>query len=154
MMKKLLLLLFGLVVLASGCSNKVEKDIFAFQDTKIGDNNAVVALINRLKGAEAFEGVELATTEKPYGMRLSYHLLESQADTNELMIYNATFLFSLIDNAEWLTFNIGGQEQRMTREKLQAVYPEKLANLDNELATETMIAELLAKKEASASVFE
>ncbi|WP_430735722.1 DUF4825 domain-containing protein [Metabacillus halosaccharovorans] len=55
------------------------------------------------------EGFELKTKEEPYGINIIYNL-EIEQDYEETVIYNGTFLLSLIQNADWINFNFGELE--------------------------------------------
>lgn len=99
-----------------GCSTGDKKeDIFQFKDSFAGDNSAVGNIAHHLRGSEHLEGFELKTKEKPYGIILNYDLLESEQYYKETAIYNASFLFSLVQNAEWITFNFDNREYKITK---------------------------------------
>src|SRR3954453_2013029 len=103
-------LFFSLLVLflLSGCNSNdrnINNDIFQFKDTFVGDNSAVGNIANQLPGAEQLNGFELKTKEEPYGIILNYDWIESEQEYNETVTYNATFLFTLVQNVDWITFN-------------------------------------------------
>ena len=112
--KKMLMVLsffiFVLLVL-NGCNpTKVneDKDIFQFKDSYVGDAGAVGNITRRLPNpnGEQFNGLELKTTEEPYGIIMNYINVEKSKDieTNyrELALYNATFILALVKNADWV----------------------------------------------------
>lgn len=130
---KFLSLSLLVILIASGCNTNTEKeDIFKFKDSFVGDNSAVGNIVNQLQGAEHFKGVELETKEKPYGIILNYDWSESEQNYKKTAIFNATFLFTLVQNAEWITFNFDNQEYKITKENLQNWYEEDFSELKNE----------------------
>lgn len=128
-------LLFSLMVLLflSGCNaNNESQDIFQYKDSFVGDNSAVGNIVNQLQSGEHLVGFELKTKEKPYGIILNYDWPESENTHKETAIYNATFLFALVQNVDWITFNFDNQEYTITKEKLQESYGVELSEFKNE----------------------
>ncbi|WP_332699415.1 DUF4825 domain-containing protein [Halalkalibacter lacteus] len=128
----LLLLLF-----LNGCipSNNVSEDIFQFKDSYVGDNNTVGSIVRQLPNGEHSEGFELKTKEEPFGMVLKYGDIEATMIDDaikETVIYNATFIFALVKNADWITFDFGEQKHTLTKEELQDWYGKELASYTNE----------------------
>ncbi|MFJ8262077.1 DUF4825 domain-containing protein [Rummeliibacillus sp. NPDC094406] len=121
------------ILIVSGCNIKNgEEDIFKFKDSYVGDNSAVGNIVSKLQGAEHFKGFELKTKEKPYGIILNYDWSDSEKNYKKTAIYNATFLFALVQNADWITFNFDNQEYKITKENLQNWYGEDFGELKNE----------------------
>ena len=121
------------ILIVSGCNTENgEEDIFKFKDSYVGDNSAIGNIVNQLQGAEHFKGFELKTKEKPYGIILNYDWLESEQNYKKTAIYNATFLFALVQNVDWITFNFGNQEYKMTKENLQTWYGEDFRGVESE----------------------
>ena len=132
-MLKFLSLSLLVILIVSGCNTNNEKeDIFKFKDSYVGDNSAVGNILNQLPGAEHFKGFELETKEKPYGIILNYDGSESEQSYKKTAIFNATFLFTLVQNAEWVTFNFDNQAYKITKENLQNWYGEDFSVLKNE----------------------
>lgn len=132
-----------LVVILSGCNTKNEEDgVFKYKDSYVGDNSAVGNILNRLQG-EDLKGFELKTKEEPYGIIANYDWSESELNYKKTAIYNATFLFVLIKNADWITFNFDNQEYKITKENLQNWYGENLGDLENENETEKLAQKYL-----------
>lgn len=72
----------------------------------IGNNSRVVALIDALPLPEgvARETVKLETSKMPYGVTISYRLLDDSAQiSEEQFLRNSLLLFALIDNADKVT---------------------------------------------------
>lgn len=136
--------LLVMILTISGCNaKKDEEDIFKFKGSYVGDNSAIGNIVNQLDGAEHFKDFELKTNEEPYGIILNYDWADSELDDKGTAIYNATFLFILIKNADWITFNFENQEYKITRKELQAWYDENLNELENESETEKLARKYL-----------
>ncbi|MGE7835365.1 DUF4825 domain-containing protein [Viridibacillus arvi] len=143
------LLLAALIV--SGCNSKSGSeepleikfgyvgDLFKFKDTYVGNSSAVGNIVSQLESAEQFKGFELKTDEEPYGIILNYSVEESEQDYKGIVIYNATFLFTLIQNADWITFNFANEEYAITKEKLQNWYGEDFTGMQSEDEVKTFI---------------
>lgn len=132
-MLKFLSLSLLVILILSGCNtNNEQEDIFKFKDSFVGDNIAVGNIVNQLQGAEHFKWFELETKEKPYGIILNYDWSESEQNYKKTAVFNATCLFTLVQNAEWITFNFDNQEYKITKENLQNWYGEDFSELKNE----------------------
>ena len=131
-------LLVGLIVLnACSLANTMDNELFKYRGSYIGDNSAVLNIIKQLPQNKAFKKLTLATKEEPYGMEVEYGDLnvsdkEKDQVIKETVIMNATYLFALIKNAEWVTFDFNGQKYRVTRTKLENWYGTKLKVYTNE----------------------
>ncbi|MGX2962093.1 DUF4825 domain-containing protein (plasmid) [Peribacillus sp. JNUCC 23] len=129
---------FSLLILLSlnGCnSSNVDEDIFQFKDSYVGDNSAVRSIVRQLPLGEYFNGFELKTKEEPYGMILNYTNMDAEEiekNYKETAIYNATFIFTLVKNAKWITFNFDDQEYKITKEDLESWYGKKLSEYTSE----------------------
>lgn len=139
------------LILLSGCSsnsNAVDADPFQYKDAYIGDNSAVVNTLMHLQGADHFSGFELQTKEEPYGMTVSYDWTESELNPKETAINNTSYLFALIQNADWVTFHFetvaGAEEYKITREELRAGYDMDLRAIEDEGELKGYIEELIA----------
>ncbi|MFV8830386.1 DUF4825 domain-containing protein [Alkalihalobacterium sp. APHAB7] len=136
-MRMIKFLLFSLMVmlLLSGChSNATDTngDIFQYKNSFVGDNNAVGNITNQLPAAEYLNGFELKTSEEPYGIILNYEGLISDQEYRETVIHNATFLFTLVQNVDWITFNSDLGEYTITKEQLQEWFDIELSEVQNE----------------------
>jgi hypothetical protein len=68
-------------------------------------------------------------------MILNYEGIEAEEiekKDKETAIYNATFIFALVQNAEWATFNFNNREYKVTKEELQDWYGKELSDITNE----------------------
>ena len=142
MKKRLKLLSCSLLVIsvASGCNTKTsEEDLFQYKNAYVCDNSAVINIVNNSMQSDNFKGLELKTKETPYGIILNYDGSESEKNDKKTVIYNATYLFALIQNAEWITFNFDNQEYKITREALIKWYGEDFSTLQSEKELKTLI---------------
>lgn len=154
-MKKITRYIFFLLLILlflNGCgsnsdgNNNTNEDIFQFKESVIGDNSAVINIIGQLQHNEEFQEVSLETKTEPYGMTLKYENIDAtmiEKEYKETTIHNATFLFALIDNAEWTTYNFGDQKYKITKSKLQDWYGKELNEFTNEEELETFVQEKL-----------
>ena len=72
-----------------------------------------------------------------------YTIYNVSPQKRNYLIYNATFLFALIKNADWITFNFDDQEYNITRENLQNWYGKDLSDLKNEDKTKKLAQKYL-----------
>ncbi|WP_313238375.1 DUF4825 domain-containing protein [Sporosarcina ureae] len=140
---------FILVLFLSGCSSTTEQPnegIFEYKGSFIGDNSAVVHIIEQLRYAEQFEKVSLETQTEPYGMTIQYEHMDAaieESEYKEAAVYNASFLFTLIDNADWVVFNFEDYTYKLSKSELQDWYGKELNDFTNEEELDVFIQEKL-----------
>lgn len=144
-------LCFSLLVLLllSGCNSNdrnINNDIFQFKDSFVGDNSAVGNIVNQLPGAEQLNGFELKTNEEPYGIILNYDWIESEQEYKDTVAYNVTFLFTLVQNVDWITLNSDIDKYTITKENLQEWYGKELSEVQNEDELRELIQEYLEEE--------
>ncbi|GIQ69638.1 DUF4825 domain-containing protein [Xylanibacillus composti] len=127
MKMRMLVMLLLLSVMLTGCiaENSANKDLFQYQNSYIGDNSGVGNIIQRLPRHENVKHLSLATDAEPYGMEITYEELPAnmtEEERREAVIYNATFLFALVQNAEWISFRMDEEEYVVSRDSLLAWY--------------------------------
>nr|WP_239094276.1 DUF4825 domain-containing protein [Bacillus sp. B15-48] len=137
-----------ILLFLNGCSSdNANNDLFQYKNSYVGDNSAVVNIVIHLQGADYFNGLELKTKEEPFGIVIKYDWLESEFNYQETVINNASYLFALIQNVEWVTFNFemvdSMEEYKITRQNLQEWYGIKLSEIDNENELKELIRESL-----------
>ncbi|KAA0547069.1 DUF4825 domain-containing protein [Bacillus sp. BGMRC 2118] len=130
------------VILLSGCNtNEVkndQEDLFSYKDSYVGDNAAVGHITKALPspGGESVSSLELKTKEEPYGVIVKYKdvALTGTIEKNykETALYNATFLFTLVHNAEWVQFNFVEESVKVNRDELQEWYGKNLSGFESE----------------------
>lgn len=128
-----------IVLFISGCkpnnASSTNEDLFQFKGSYVGDNSAIGNLTFKLVNGEYLEGFELKTAKEPYGIILNYRGIEAKdlvKEYKETVIYNATFIFALVQNADWISFNFDDQQYKITKENLQDWYGENLSKLKSE----------------------
>ncbi|MGM0896774.1 MAG: DUF4825 domain-containing protein [Bacillota bacterium] len=152
-MRKILIaamLLAAALFVMSACSPFLaaeEPDLFEYEGAAVGNNSAVFNTLNRLPGAEHFTGFELETKQQPYGITASYDWEQATSSDKETAAHNATYLFTLIDNVEWVQFDFdtgaGVEQYRLTREQLQAWYEVDLTEIDEQEKLEELLEQYL-----------
>ena len=88
MKKRLKLLSCSLLVIsvASGCNTKTnEEDVFQYKNAYVGDNSAVINIVNHSMQSDNFKGLELKTKETPYGIILNYDGSESEKSQKRMI---------------------------------------------------------------------
>lgn len=145
---------FSLLILVflNGCKTNeaIEtKDIFQFKNSYVGDSGAVGNITRTLPNpnGEQLNGLELKTTEKPYGIILNYIKAENSEDVEvnytESALYNATYILALVHNADWVKFNFVEQEFIVNREELQSFYGKNIREFNNQEELSMFIQEYL-----------
>ncbi|MBM7602484.1 hypothetical protein JOC75_000454 [Metabacillus crassostreae] len=148
--KGMLSSLFVLFLL-NGC-NTNNVDIFQYKNSYVGDNSAVSDILNFLPSKNQLEGFELETKEKPYGIIIHYHL-EIEEGYEQTVLYNSTYLFSLIQNAELIKFDFEGMEYEMTKEKLEKWYGRDLNEFNNKEELDDFIQDQLKDQDKVKQLF-
>ncbi|ARF17841.1 DUF4825 domain-containing protein [Sporosarcina ureae] len=150
---------FILVLILSGCSSTTEQpneDLFEYKGSFIGDNSAVIHIIEQLRNAEQFEEVSLETKTEPYGMTIQYEYMDAaveESEYKETAVYNASYLFALIDNAQWVVFNFGDNTYTISKSNLQEWYGKELHDFTNEEELDAFIQEKLKDESGVRQLF-
>lgn len=123
-------------------------DIIKYKDSFVGDNNAVRNILSMLPANEYISGISLQTEKKPYGIivnfkenkekgKEAYSKFWSTKNVQEFLEKNASVLFSLIQNADTVIFNVEGLENstyQFTRNELEQKYGD-LKSLSQNIST-------------------
>jgi len=155
-MKRYLFFSLLAFLILSGCDSNdqnISRDIFQYKDSFVGDNSAVGNITNQLPGAEHLKNFELKTKEEPYGIILNYDWTESEQQYKESVINNATILFTLIQNVDWITFNSDILEYTIRKETIQEWYGKKLSEVQNEEELTEMIQKHLENENIVLELF-
>lgn len=127
---------FLIVFFLNGCNSiNAHQNIFESKGSYIGDNSAVGSIVKQLADGEYLKSFELNTGEEPYGITLTYEGIEAEElerQYKETAIFNAAFIFALIQNAEWVTFKFENQEYQFTKENLESWFGANLSNYSSE----------------------
>lgn len=133
-----LVFLVTVMLIASGCSKtEATEDLFEYKGSYVGDNSAVGSIVKQLEGEKDFKEMELKTEEEPYGIVLYYDL--EDAKDEEVVFYNATFLFTLVDNVDWVSFELGEKTYEVTKEGLKDWYGEDFTTLKSKKEVEKLL---------------
>ncbi|MBQ1274796.1 MAG: DUF4825 domain-containing protein [Cellulosilyticum sp.] len=121
-MKKLIIVssLILLVLVACGKSSSTT-ELLNYKDSYVGDNSAIGNIINLLPAHEYLDGFELQTTQEPYTITINYKDFNGmtikvdngktqKASLDQILQGNSMVIFSLIQNAEIIHFNIEGYD--------------------------------------------
>lgn len=136
-----------------------DKDLFEFKDSYVGDNAAIGKITNSLPSpeGEVVNGIELKTTEEPYGIIINYTptkpMENAEKKYEETALDNATFIFALVKNADWIQFNFVEQEYTVTRENLQSWYGRDLREFSSQDELSEFAHEYLRDKERVKNFF-
>ena len=150
-----LLLLFFLS--RCGSDDKVNEDLYEYEGSMIGDNSAVISIIEQLEHSEEFKEVALETKTEPYGMTVRYEGMGpdiTEMDYKKTAILNAAFLFALIENAEWATFDFEEMEYKIKKTELEDFYGRDLREFAGEEELKSVTEELLKDDESVSQFFE
>ena len=145
-------MLFVLIVL-SGCSQNADSkaDIFQYKNSYVGDNSAVGNIVNQLAHSNEIKQISLHTKEQPYGITLEYNDITAKNATKEMketVIANATYLFALIQNVDWVTFKFSTNEFTVTKTEVQHWYNNKLDGFENEEDLKNLIKEQINSEDS------
>ena len=145
----MLLILFVL----SGCSQNADSklNIFQYKNSYVGDNSAVGNIVNQLAHSNDLKQIPLHTKEQPYGITLEYNDItakEAAKEMKETVIANATYLFALIQNVDWITFKFSANEFTVTKTEVQHWYNNKLDGFENEEDLKNLIKEQINSEDS------
>ncbi|MRX73020.1 DUF4825 domain-containing protein [Bacillus lacus] len=135
-----------LAALISGCSSDADAktDVFQYQHSYVGDNSAVGSILRQLNSHGELDKISLHTSEKPYGITVQYKELQAenlQEESKETAFNNASYLFTLIQNAEWVTFQFPHDEYTVEKKSLEALFKKKLSSIENEEELKQLLKE-------------
>jgi hypothetical protein len=148
--------LFALIIVLNGCSLHAESktNVFQYKDSYIGDNSAVESIMKQLPYGEDVNQISLQTKEKPYGITVEYENVTTSTEEKQSLITNATYMFALIKNADWVTFNLQHETLTVTKETLENVYGTKLHTLENEKDVQQLIDKHVTSEESVNRLFQ
>lgn len=135
------------VFLLNGCSNpKNNNGLFQYKGAYVGDASNIGRILNKLPVTGYSKDFELKTQQEPFGIVLNYEGSESPSEQKEIIVYTATYLFTLVQNVDWIQYNFNGQKYKITKKELQNWYGKDLNTLNNEVQLNTMISSYLKDK--------
>lgn len=139
------------------------KKLLPYRESYVGDNSAVVGILQQLPGNQYMkEGVSLSTKKEPYGIHVHYHSNEkywSEENVQRIFLYNATTLFILIRNVDEVSFDVktqeGTQSFQTTRKELESFYGVTLRELSkNQTQWESLLNHTFTDKEKVKAFYE
>ncbi|RIV04917.1 DUF4825 domain-containing protein, partial [Priestia flexa] len=72
---------------------------------------------------------------------------------NKVAIYNATFIFALIQNADWITFQFDDTEYTLTKKELESWYTQQLSDFSSEQSLKELATDYLNDEEKVNKLF-
>lgn len=119
------------------------EELQKYKDSYVGDNSAVVNIIDKLPGNIYRGRFSLKTDKEPYGITINYKVNESLGeedfynfwkgkDINKVLEKNAIIILALINNDENIEFNvdnIGETNYKYNRKDLEKKYGKDLKSL-------------------------
>jgi len=112
------------------------KKLISLKTPYIGNNSAVVSLIDNLPLSKWRNKVSLKTDSRPYGLTVNYNFAAARLSLQEIeniLRNNATVLFALIDNVDEINFNAEITDSasqvksfNYTRTQMQQIYNKDL----------------------------
>lgn len=100
-------------------------NIKKYQNPYIGDNSNVGNLISNLPLAEY--GYVFKIDSDGCGLIIDYHTTDWYSNENlyveKSLIYNSVSIFTLIENADYITYNFSGNSYTIKRETVETNYP-------------------------------
>lgn len=100
-------------------------NIIKYQNKYLGNSSNTINLVGSLPLSEYGNVIELDSTN--LGIIIDYHVTDWYINNNNYveksLIYNTFSIFSLIENAGYITYNFTGNSYTITREKFEEVYP-------------------------------
>lgn len=155
-----MMIMFILIVLAACSAGRdTRDDVFQYKDSYVGDNSAIGAIVTNLPFREYYKEFSLQTNEEPFGIVLKYDTEArspklTDEDMKELALCNSSYLFTLVQNAEWVEYDFGTQKLRVNKEELEDWYGKELHPIETEKELQQLLQEFLADKDAVVNYFE
>lgn len=126
-----------LVLIWNGYSQHADSktDLFHYKHSYVGDNSAVANIVKELAHHQELHQIALETKQTPYGIHLTYKDIETEnieQEIKETVLFNATYLFVLVDNVDRITFTFPDYDYTVTRDQLEHWYGQNLSTIKQE----------------------
>lgn len=120
------------------------EELFGYRDSYVGNNSAVGNIIDLSPGSGFFKKFALQTDLEPYGVKVTYGVeapedndkyqsfLNDHEALNQIVLNNASVLFSLVKNVEQIEWYFEGKNDvkyTITRKQMQEFYGEDIRTL-------------------------
>lgn len=116
--------------------------LFKYKTPYVGNNSKVINLISNLPYAQLRKEVSLQTKATPYGITVNYDFSNTDMDTQRIentLRHNTIILFTLIDNVDAITYNIGNINEQFqyqySRSELQQNFSSDLREYAKDIHT-------------------
>ncbi|TCI53757.1 DUF4825 domain-containing protein [Exiguobacterium sp. SH1S21] len=155
-MKRFSLLVVAMLFVLSGCSDPSKRPPSAFQydDTYVGDNNAVVGIAKTLPMHDCYKSIELQTKKRPYGLTVRYHDPEiERIEQEQLAIRNAATYFTLVHNAEIVRFAFPNRTYAFSRPEMEAWLGIDFSTIEKEEELIARLDEKIGNEEQTEAYF-
>lgn len=117
-----------------------EEKLKKYENTMVGNNSDVVAIVSNLLGSKCYETIELHTDKEPLGLTVYYgknNIEEKEIemflkDYRNIAYKNAEKMFSLISNAVYINLDftrIGGEKIYFNRSYFQNIKSDKMPRI-------------------------
>lgn len=110
-------------------------DLFHYKHSVVGNNSAVTNIVKELAHHQELRQIALQTKQTPYGIHLTYKDIETEnieQEIKETVLFNATYLFVLVDNVDRITFTFPDYTYTVTRDQLDQWYGQTLSTITQE----------------------
>lgn len=104
-------------------------NILKYQNKYVGDNSNTGNLISNLPLSEY--GYVFEIDSNNLGVTIDYHItdwyINDEMYLEKSLIYNSVSIFTLIENVEYIEYNFSGSSYKITRQAVEANYPNYFA---------------------------
>lgn len=100
---------------------KQTNDLNKYQDSNVGDNSAVGNIISDTNSGKYMESFSLNTDSEPYGVTINYKE-DTYIDIYKYLEQDALILFKLINNIDYVKFNINNKDYTFDFEYIEKIY--------------------------------
>lgn len=104
-------------------------NILKYQNKHVGDNSNTGNLISNLPLSEY--GYVFEIDSNNLGVTIDYHItdwyINDEMYLEKSLIYNSVSIFTLIENVEYIEYNFSGSSYKITRQAVEANYPNYFA---------------------------
>ncbi|EPE61324.1 hypothetical protein L479_02292 [Exiguobacterium sp. S17] len=155
-MKRFSLLVVALLFALSGCSDPstLRSSAFQYDDTYVGDNNAVVGIAKTLPMHDCYKSIELQTKKHPYGLTVRYDDPEiERIEQERLAIRNAATYFTLVHNAEIVRFAFPNRTYAFSRPEMEAWLGIDFSTIEKEEELMARLDEKIGNEEQTEAYF-
>jgi len=101
--------------------NKNINDLNKYQDSYVGDNSAIGNIISDISSGKYMDKFSLNTTNKPYGVTITYKE-DTYIDIYKYLEQDTLILFKLVNNIDYVNFNINGKNYTFDSDYIQKIY--------------------------------